>query len=145
MRFSVSYPFPYGNTPLPYVSCNIGINPNTPLALLSLLGNTAFVYFPSTYPRHRSSCLVLRAGTPVIVSLSILSAPWCKCPILLCHSSFNSFLLLLSLPISAIGELICNLYSLLLRAPICLTFFQVGCLTYTFLPTKYTSYPLSCN
>jgi len=125
------------------------ISPNMPFALLSLLDNVAFAYFPSTHTLHISSCSVLRTGTPVTVSLSILSAPWCKCPILLCHNSFNSFPLLLSLPITAIGESSCNLYSLLLRAPIrtpiCFTFFQLECLTYTLFPMKCTSYPFSCN
>lgn len=121
------------------------INPNTPFALFLLLEKVALKYLPSTHLLHISSCSVLRTGTPIIVSLSILSAPWCQCPIHLCHSSFSSFSPLRLLPISATGDLSCNLYSLLLRAPICLFLFQLGCLTHAFFPMKYTLYPLSYN
>lgn len=114
------------------------INPNTPSAPFFLLEKATLAYFPSTHPLHISSCSVLRTGTHVIVSLSILGVPWCKCPIHLCHKLLSSFSPLIFLPVSFIGDSSCNLYSLLLQAPICLFFFQLGCLTYTFFPIKYT-------
>lgn len=121
------------------------ISANMPFSLLSLLKNVSLTYFPSVHPLHTPSCSVPSFGALVTISLSILSAPWCKCPILLCHKSSSTFPLLLSLPISTIGESRCNLYNLLLQTSICLTLFQLKFLTNTFFPTKWISYPLSCS
>lgn len=125
------------------VSVDIGpqisecINLSTLLALFLLLGNVALAYLPRAHPLHTSSRSILRSGTPVTVFLRILSSPWCKCHILLCHSSFKSLSPLL--PISAIGDSSCNLYNLLLMIPIYTFYFQIECLTYIFSLMKKMS------
>lgn len=120
------------------------IKSRIPIHLLSLLRKIVFENFPIAhvlYMCHRAlhSTLEFR----ITVSLRNFNAPWCICPICLCHNSLIS--LLLSLLTSTFGVSNCNLYKLSLLTPICFAFFQSLCFKYTLSPLKEYVVPFVCN
>ena len=80
----------------------------------SLCGKGFLMFFPKAQPLQWLCFSSCTWGTPMTACLKCLSAPWCKCAILLCH---NSPWLLSLLTRAFVGSK-CSLHSFTLMIPI---------------------------
>ena len=116
-------------------------NSKVPLDLCSLCGKVFLMFSPNAQPLQWLCFSTCSWGTPLTACLKCLSAPWCKCAILLCHKSPWLLLLLTR----AFADSKCSLYTFSVRIPITqskLLFDPLG-LMYTLWSQNFTWNPLS--